>query len=514
MIFPPTGNAPTALDVDRISKTFGAQKALRDVTLGIEAGEVRALLGHNGSGKSTLIKILSGFYEPDPGGAISVGGAPLEFGSPKSAFELGCRFVHQDLGLLGSLTVADNIAMGHGFPTRSGTVLNSVARARARASLAAVEVDIDPRQKVQELSPAMRTAVAIARALGGTAGEYPRLLVLDEPSATMTGDEVDVLMGVVRSVADHQVGVLYVSHRLEEIFRVADSVSILRDGVLVDSPPLASLDLPQLTSLIIGERMERQETELSESRSVVSGETVLEVDRLSAGALQDFSLMARSGEIIGIGGIDGSGREHLLSAIFGGLARTSGDVRVRGRRLAARPIAAVSAGVAFLPADRRRHGGFFSLSARENIALANQSAFWKRGLVRRSLERRAAREWFDRLQVRPKENVELDLSKYSGGNQQKILLAKWLRLEPSILLVEEPTQGVDVAAKVDIHAAILHAANNGATVLVSSPDVDELATLCDRVILLVDGRVSRELSAEHLTPSIIGHELLHGNTRS
>jgi ribose transport system ATP-binding protein len=506
------GSAPRALQVDGVSKTFLEQRALRDVSLSVEAGEVRALLGHNGSGKSTLIKILSGFHVPDPGGSISVGGHDLEFGSAKRSYERGCRFVHQDLGLSGSLSVADNIALAGGFPTRGATIRATAMVQRTKTSLAAVGVDLDPRKRVNELSPAMKTAVAIARALGtGSEEDHPTLLVLDEPSATMTGDEVEVLVGIVRAVAARLVGVLYVTHRLEEVFKVADSVSILRDGRLVDSPPLRELDRAALTSLMVGSRVERQEAELADSRSVAAGQAVLRLKGLSSGDLSAFSLTVRAGEIVGIAGIDGSGRESLLPAIFGGALRRGGTVMVRDRVIAAKPRAAVAAGMAFLPADRRRHGGFFSLSARENIALGSESAFWRRGLLRKSSQRRIAQQWFERLQVHPVDDVELELSKYSGGNQQKILLAKWLRLEPSVLLVEEPTQGVDVSAKVDLHAAILSAANNGAAVVVSSSDMDELSAICDRVVVLADGQVSAEVSGAALTPSILAHELMYAN---
>jgi ribose transport system ATP-binding protein len=503
---------PPALEIEHLSKTFGGQRALNDVSLTVEAGEVRALLGHNGSGKSTLIKIISGFHEPDPGGRISVGGEQLEFGASKRSHELGCRFVHQELELSLSLSVADNIGLAAGFPTRGATIRRSVLAARAKASLAALGVSIDPRSALKDVSPAGRTAVAIARALGPEDEDLPRIIVLDEPSATMTGDDVEMLFGVVQRISERGVAALYVTHRLEEVFRVAHSVSVLRDGRLVDVPRLADLDRASLTTLMVGSRMQRKEDEIAETLAAPTDEATLHVERLSAGSLVDFSLRAKAGEIVGIGGIDGSGRESLLLAVFGGAPRRTGTVTVGQKVLSGGPNRSVRAGVAFLPSDRRRHGGCFSLSARENIALSGQSAFWRRGLMRKSIQRKVALEWFARLQVHPVDSVDLELGKYSGGNQQKILLAKWLRLEPKVLLVEEPTQGVDVAAKVDLHAAIVQAANAGATVVVSSSDVEELASLCGRVIVLVDGRIANEVSGADLTVSTLSHEVLRGAT--
>jgi ribose transport system ATP-binding protein len=499
----------SALQVDHLSKTFGGQRALCDVSLRIEPGEVRALLGHNGSGKSTLIKILSGFHEPDAGGDVRVAGRALDFGAPKHAHQLGCRFVHQDLGLSSSLSVADNIALAGGFPTRAGTIRRSVLAERTRISLAALGVSIDPRTPVRELSPALQTAVAIARALGPEDADLPSLLVLDEPSATMTGDDVETLFRVVRRIAERHVGTLYVTHRLDEVFRVADSVSVLRDGRLIESPPLDQLDRAGLTELMVGSRLQQREEELSDAVAGPSEQSLLQVAELSAGNLDRFSLRVRAGEIVGIGGSEGSGRESLLPAVFGGIPRDGGTIRLQDAILNGSPKESVRVGMVFLPADRRRHGGFFSLSARENIAMGSPSAFRRRGFLRRSIQRQVARDWFERLQVHPVDNVDMELGKYSGGNQQKILLAKWLRLEPKVLLVEEPTHGVDVAAKVDLHAAIVRAANTGAAVVVSSSDVEELVTLCSRVIVLADGRISRVVSGPDLTPSTLSHELLH-----
>jgi ribose transport system ATP-binding protein len=501
-------NPEPVLSIAHLSKTFTGQPALSDVELTIQPGEIRALLGQNGSGKSTLIKILAGYYRPDPGAEILIGAQPLIFGSAASAYNLGCRFVHQDLGLLPSMSVIDNLAFSGGWPTRFGTILPRESRRRAQVDLDRVGVQADPRKPVAQLSPATKTAVAVARALREDSGQTAKLLVLDEPTATLTGDEVQTLLDIIRRVAGSGVGVLYVSHRLDEVFGLADSVTVLRDGRVVVSPPLATLDHSHLVSLLVGDKLPELEAASGENL-VGHGNAALEVKDLSSGLLRNVSFEARSGEIVGVAGVDGSGRERLLATVYGGERRVAGIVAHRGVEVEAdRPDASMRAGVTFLPADRRAHGGFIHLAATENISISNLSPFWSRFRLRRSMERRLAREWFARLQIRPQEGHERKLATFSGGNQQKILLAKWLRCEPSVLLLEEPTQGVDIAAKVDLHQAIVNAAKAGACVVVSSSDTDELVALCHRVLVLKHGRVAREIAGPALTASEISHELL------
>ena len=492
------------LEVESVSKTFTRTKALSGVSMTIEPGEVHALLGQNGSGKSTLIKILSGYHAPDLGGGIRVQGHDLPIQSPVQSYRLGCRFVQQDLGLVSTLSVLDNMALGSGFPTSFGTIRGKATYTQAKDDLERLSLDIDPKALVATLSASERTGVAIARALREDP-EYPAcLLVLDEPTATLPVDEVDHLLDRVSAMAATGVGVLYVTHHLGEVFRVAHNVSVFRDGVVVGAGPVKNFDHAGIVQLLAGEELLAEETESrreKRAREAARGhETAFQVAGLRAGALAGVSFGVERGEIVGIAGLAGSGRDSVLGASFGALSRSAGDVIVAGESLPpGRPDVAIGRGVAYLAPDRKIGGGVMTMSARENLTLPDLKPFWKGGLLRRRAETSRTKEWFDRLSVRPVNAINDPLSIFSGGNQQKILFGKWLSQKPSVFLLDEPTQGVDVGAKADLHRELLTAAEDGAAVVVSSSDLEELADLCDRVLVIVDGRISAELQDADLT---------------
>ncbi|HEY6494377.1 MAG TPA: sugar ABC transporter ATP-binding protein, partial [Trebonia sp.] len=498
-----------ALQITGLRKSFESVVALSDFTLSIAPGEIHALLGENGSGKSTLIKILSGYYQPDEGD-VHVGGQQLAFGSPTAAYDLGCRFVHQDLGLVDSLSIADNLALGTGFPTRFGTVRDSTARALARSDLSKVGLDLDPGLMVEALPPAHKTGVAVARALRENPSVPARLLVLDEPTATLPVREVDHLLQMVRTAAANGVAVLYVSHRLDEILQLAHNVSVLRDGVRVVTRPVAGLDRKALVSAIVG-------TDLTEVSSTAraprdlrpAAEPVLQVSGLYSDSLDDIGFTAAAGEIVGFAGITGSGRDLLLGTVFGLTPRQAGVVGVRDKEIPGHcPDQAIAGGLAYLPADRQLDGGMMGLTARENLTLVNLKPFWHRGLLSLRGERAEAATWFSQLQVRPRDGSERRLETFSGGNQQKILFAKWLRQTPPVLLLDEPTQGVDVGARAALHQLIISAAAGGMAVVISSSDADELEAVCHRVLIMRDRRIAAELSGTDATSSNISRECL------
>ncbi len=492
------------LDVETVSKTFTRTKALTGVSMTIEAGEVHALLGQNGSGKSTLIKILSGYHAPDVGGAIRIQGTDLPIQSPVQSYRLGCRFVQQDLGLVSTLSVLDNMSLGSGFPTVLGTINGKATYNQAKQDLERLGLDINPKALVATLSASERTGVAIARALREDP-EYPAcLLVLDEPTATLPVDEVDQLLDRVSAMAATGVGVLYVTHHLGEVFRVAHNVSVFRDGKVVGAGPVNDFDHAAIVELLAGEELLAEESESRRqkaAREAARGhEVIFEVKDLRAGALAGVSFGVERGEIVGIAGLAGSGRDSILGASFGALPRTSGEVNVTGQPLpAGRPDLAIGRGIAYLAPDRKIGGGVMTMSARENLTLPDLGPFWKGGLLRRRAETSRTREWFQRLSVRPSDAVNEPLSIFSGGNQQKILFGKWLSQKPSVFLLDEPTQGVDVGAKADLHRELVTAAENGAAVVVSSSDLEELADVCDRVLVIVNGRISAELRGAELT---------------
>lgn len=496
-----------ALAVTNLAKTFAGTRALAGLDLTIQPGEVHAVVGENGSGKSTLIKIISGFHKPDPGGRVAVGGHVLHSGSPESAHAAGARFVHQDLGLIPTLSVADNLCLTVGYPAFFGTVRRSEARRLARESLARLGLALDPDVMVAALAPAEKTGVAVARTLMPDPHSEVKLLVLDEPTASLPDDEVERLLGIVRALAHNHVGVLYISHRIEEIFQIADVATVLRDGRKVSTTAVAALTRRQLVEDMVG-------TELAdahhEAESLWSDYTtpVLQVENLTTEALDGVTFDVDRGQVLGLAGITGSGRGSVCGAIFGSTRRLSGKVRVKATVLPeGRPEAAIRLGCAYLSAERHADGGFMGLTARENLTITDLAPFWRRAALRRGIEKREAARWLAEYSVRPAD-TELALGAFSGGNQQKILLAKWLRCNPDLLLLDEPTQGVDVGAKAELHHQLLQAAARGAAVVVSSTDAEELAAICHTVLVLRNGKITGTLTGSRLTAAGISRESL------
>ena len=494
----PAGPAgPPALEVRDLAKTFAGNRALAGVGLLIGAGEVRCLVGGNGSGKSTLIKILSGYHHPDPGGEIHIGGQLLRPGHPKESHRLGARFVHQDLGLILEASVTDNLFLGDRFPVRYGMVDARAARRRCREALERLGLAVSPDTLVNELSPAQRTGVAIARAVA-TGGGSIRVLVLDEPTATLPAAEVGALLSIVRSVAATGVGVLYVTHRLDEVFDIGTGVTVLRNGHEIATEAVGGLTRRSLLELIVGEEV--AEVHRDHDVTVSSRpDPVLRVDGLTGRTLRGISFDVMPGDIIGISGVTGSGREELNASIFGAVDRDGGTVAVNGREVQAhQPAHAIRSGMAFLPAERRTHGGLMSLSATENLTITALKDFWSVPSLRSRSEDQEAQRWFERLSVHPPGAWRSPLTSFSGGNQQKILLGKWLRLDPAVLLLDEPTQGVDAAATAEIYRQLLGAAERGAALVVATSDIDELVALCNRVLVIEAGALVKELTGEEV----------------
>jgi ribose transport system ATP-binding protein len=367
--------------------------------------------------------------------------------------------------------------------------------------------------------------VAIARALREDPGSPVRLLVLDEPTATLPATEVDRLMEIIRRVSAAGVGVLYVTHRLDEIFTIARTVTVLRDGREVATVPTSSLDHRRLVDLLVGEELavahQVAEALPADGAGPADGQGAAEVERpalslrrITAASLDGFSADIRAGQITGIAGITGSGRETVLGAVFGAIDRGGEVITAGGARLApSRPDLAMRHGLAYLPADRVRNAAILSLSARENISLSSLRPFRRFGTMRGRPERRTALSWFGRLSVRPADLVDLPLESFSGGNQQKIMFAKWLRREPGVFLLDEPTQGVDVGAKAALHQQLVQAAAAGAAVVISSSDVDELAAICQRVIVCRDGRAAADLRGGGVSAGAISRECLLGRAQ-
>jgi ribose transport system ATP-binding protein len=494
------------LHVNDITKSFGGTEVLSGFNMDVSAGEVHALVGENGSGKSTFIRVLAGYHRPDRG-EIRVDDTEIGLGSPRDSRLAGFRFVHQDLALVESVSILDNLAMGTGFPCRAGTIRPRAARRAAAADLERLGISHAPGTPLGQLTGAERVGVAVARALRDSAAGSSKVLVLDEPTATLPYGEVVRLMEIIRRVASVGVAVVYVSHRLDEIFDVAENVTVLRDGRKVADRAVSSLNRAELVNLLVG----REFDEVRAHRRPPAGDGApsLTVRDLFAPSIGGVSFDVRPGEILGFAGIVGSGRESLLSVLFGAVKRRSGEVIVDGRAIGAgHPRRAMAAGVAMLSASRMTTGAFPRLSARENLTIADLRPFWQAGWLRRGAENAVVREWFARLDVRPAAGQNRPFLTFSGGNQQKVLFAKWLRRRPAVFLLDEPTQGVDVGGKAQIHAQIQEAAAGRTAVVVSSSDADELAVLCHRVLALRNGRIVAELTGPELTVAALSRAAL------
>lgn len=491
-----------AVLVSGLTKTFPGTRALDDMHLEIMPGEVHALVGQNGSGKSTFIKVLAGFHQPDPGWRAEANGTPFKLGDSAAARASGLRFVHQDLGLVMSESTVDNLALGSGYRQgRFGAIRWRDQGKVASEMLRRLGHEFDVFEPVDKLSAVERTTVAIARAMQDS--DTPmHLLVLDEPTATMPAKDVEIVHRLVHRVRESGAAVLYVSHQLDEVFAVADRVTVLRDGKLIATSRVSGTSPRQIADQMTGGEVDIREREHREI-----GAPALELRSLSAKVVSGLDLVVHAGEVVGVAGVDGSGRDELAPAIFGGRPRT-GEVRCDGRVLQAdRPDSAVALGVAYVPADRAQHGLILEMSVRENLTLGRLSDFWSKWLLRKDREVADVAHWIARLGVKTA-SQEMPVSALSGGNQQKVVLGRWLRLSPRVLLLEEPTQGVDIAAKAEVHKLVDAAADAGAAVLVCSSDESELVRLCSRVIVLERGRVRADLREQEISRATITRESL------
>jgi ribose transport system ATP-binding protein len=486
------------LSIRGMSKTFPGMKALQLVDFDLHRGEVHALVGQNGSGKSTLIKILAGYHSPDPGTLIELGGEELHIHNTAASHTAGFRFVHQDLGLVHDLNTVENLALGSGFQTGFGGRIRWRAERRdAERRMKALGYQFDVSRPVGDLKAAERTGIAIARALHDC--EQARVLVVDEPTAALPRPEVKVLFDAIDHVRRMGLGVIYVSHRLDEIFRIADRVSVLRGGRRIGTYGTGEIDQDRLISLMIGDEQMRP----PQLRDYVGeDDVVLEAHSLCGVVVDNAELVVRRGEVVGIAGLTGSGREEILGLMFG-VASRHGDVLVDGRRVPASTRGAIDSGISLVPADRRGAGAITTLTVSENCTLTDLRRHSRRGgAIRRTAERQEVAEWIRDLDIRPP-RPESIFATLSGGNQQKVVLAKWLRCKPRVLLLDEPTQGVDVHAKATIHALAREVAISGCAVPMASSDDAELCDTCDRVLVLRNGRIAADVHGDRLTPEEI-----------
>ena len=508
-----SGSSAAAVRVSGVSKRYPGTVALDGVDLEIRPGEIHALMGGNGSGKSTLIKILCGVVPPERGGSIEIDGhrVPAADWSRETARAAGVHAVHQDLGVFLDLSVAENLTLGEGFARhRLGGIAWSEIHARAAALIRRYRIDAEPQTPMRSLSQANRTLVAIARALQH--GTHDRgLLILDEPTAALPTAEADLLLGTLERFAGAGQAILYVSHRLDEIMRIADRVTVFRDGRSAGTFAAADLDEATLVRLIVGADLTVPTVRPRRERAEVPA---LELKKVSVGPLRDVDLTVEPGEIVGLAGLVGSGRSSLLRSIFGVHPIASGSVLLNGRPVRSAGCRdAIASGVAYVPENRADDAAFAHLSIAANIVTPRIPAYWSLRGMRDGAIRTDARALMRSFIVRAASS-EAPLSTLSGGNQQKVVLARWLGMAPRVLLLDEPTQGVDVGARSEIHALIRRAADDGLAVLMAASDPEEMAVVVDRAVVIRGGRIDLHLTRNELTAARLTTEIHRERTEA
>ncbi|WP_369374103.1 sugar ABC transporter ATP-binding protein [Promicromonospora sp. Populi] len=494
-----------------ISKSFPGVRALDDVHLDLRHGEVLALVGENGAGKSTLLKLLSGIYQPDSG-SMELDGAPMSPAGPRQANELGISVIHQEFHLMPDLTVAQNIFIGR-ETRRAGLIRDDVLESRAAALFERLGIPLDPRQPVSHLSVAGQQMVEIAKALSFDA----RVLIMDEPTAALTETEVATLFRIVRDFVSPRTGVIYVSHRMDEIKEISDRITVLRDGRYVDTLPTATTDTQEVIGAMVGRQLEtRVRPDPAESGSAPGSapgsaerEVVLAVRGLSTRKLlKDVSFDLHRGEILGFAGLMGAGRTEVARAIIGA-DRSTGVVEVNGRPVTVRnPADAVRHGIGYLSEDRKRYGLLLDQDLVRNVMLSSLPGMTRAGFVRDADGRRVAAEMVDRLAIRTPSVTQI-AKNLSGGNQQKVVLAKWLVRDCDVLIVDEPTRGIDVGAKDEIYGLLTSLAEQGKSIIVISSELPEVLRLADRIVVMCEGRVTGTLANAEATQ----HKIMELATR-
>jgi ABC-type sugar transport system ATPase subunit len=476
------------LELTNISKQFPGVKALDDVHFEMTAGEVHALLGENGAGKSTLIKIISGVYKPDSG-IIRMSGQPVQFNNPREAQAKGIATIYQELSLYPELTVAENIFMGHAPRRQFGPISIMdwrTAFERARELLASLNIyDLDVRRKVGSLTVGNRQRVEIAKALSINA----QVLIMDEPTAALTEADVLRLFEIVRLLKQRGVGIIYISHRLQEVFELADRATVLRDGQYVGTKLVKDTNEDELISMMVGRTIDN----LFPKLETTIGKPVLEVRNLWNKPLcRDVSFQVRAGEIVGLAGLVGSGRSELAQTIFGFTPAQSGEIILNGTPIRVRsPGDAIRLGIAYVPEDRGTQGLVKQMNIRENASLAVLRSLSRASFIKRGEERSLAKRAIEQFSIRAY-STEQVVNKLSGGNQQKVVVSKWLASKPKVLIMDEPTRGVDVGAKAEIHRLISELASQGLAILMISSELPEVLGMSDRILVMREGRVVAE----------------------
>ena len=483
------------LALQGITKTFPGVKALDGVSLALYPGQVTALIGENGAGKSTLVKTLTGIYQPD-GGTISVAGTPVTFATAQDAAAAGITAIHQETVLFDELTVAENIFIGHAPRGRFGLIDWKRMRARAAEILDRIDADLDPDTPLRDLGIASKHLVAIARALSVDA----RVVVMDEPTAALSHKEIEELYELVDRLKAEGRAILFISHKFDEIFRIADRYTVFRDGTHVGAGLMADVTEAELVRMMVG----RDVNQIFPDRAKAPGDEVLKVVGYAHPTeFADITFTLRRGEILGFYGLVGAGRSELMQALFGITKPSKGVTQIDGRiRIIRSPAEAVEAGIVYVPEDRGRQGAVIGLPIFQNVTLPSLARTSRHGFLRLSEEFALARAYTERLDLRAA-SLDQDVGNLSGGNQQKVVIAKWLATKPRVIILDEPTKGIDIGSKAAVHAFMAELAAEGLSVIMVSSEIPEVLGMSDRVIVMREGLIAAELEGADLTPETL-----------
>ena len=501
MSISPSTTGPAALQLRSIAKSFGAVVALKSANLTVRSNSIHALVGENGAGKSTLVKIIAGLYQRDAGEFLLKGEA-VAFKSTAESKAAGIAVIYQEPTLFPDLSVTENVFMGRQPVGRFGRIDRTAMRTEVKGLFTRLGVRINPDRRAEGLSIADQQIIEIAKAISLDA----RVLIMDEPTAALSGVEVDRLFTVARSLRDEGRAIVFISHRFDEVFALCDTITVMRDGQYISTDSIDSTSVDEIVRRMVG----REVTNLFPKQAAVIGEAVLEVsDLTSAGVFHDVTFSVCSGEIVALAGLVGAGRSEVARAVFGVDKYDSGTIAVSGKRVPRRdPAAALALGLALVPEDRRKQGLVMESSVARNTTMSIQRSLTKFGILRNTAENAAARIWASRLEVKTNA-LDTIAGTLSGGNQQKLVLAKWLATHPRVLIIDEPTRGIDVGTKAEVHRLLSELAGQGLAILMISSELPEVLGMADRVLVMREGRITAEFSRNDATSESVMYAATH-----
>ncbi|HEL0026539.1 TPA: sugar ABC transporter ATP-binding protein [Streptococcus equi subsp. zooepidemicus] len=478
------------IEMTAISKSFGSNKVLEKIDLVLHSGQVHALMGENGAGKSTLMNILTGLF-PASSGTIVIDGVEKQFSNPQEAEAFGISFIHQEMNTWPDMTVLDNLFLGREIKGTFGLLDQKAMKEKAKRAFDRLGISIPLDLPIGSLSVGQQQMIEIAKSLLSEVS----LLVMDEPTAALTDRETESLFQMIASLKKEGVGIVYISHRMEEIFRVTDLITVMRDGIVVDTKPTAETNPAELVKKMVG----RDIDDYYPAKAAELGELVFEVENLSGECFKDISFQVRRGEILGFSGLMGAGRTEVMRAIFGLDKRTAGRIRLNGQDIqVTNPVQAIRAGIGFLTEDRKEEGLILDFSIKDNMTLPSHKDFSKNGFFDDKTSRDFVQKMIDRLRIKSG-RPEMVVGNLSGGNQQKVVLAKWIGIAPKVLILDEPTRGVDVGAKREIYQLMNELADRGVPIVLVSSDLPEVLGVSDRIVVMHEGRITGELSRGEAT---------------